>query len=536
MTAPSASTVAGLFLGALDRFPERTFLREFHGTAWSYREAARRVAAMARSLAAHGLAPGDRLVCWLEEIVPACFVQLACAHAGVIPVHFSSRLSAESVAQLVARVGARGVFTVAPLAEALAPWALPRVEPATEWEGGDAEARALLGRLAAERRAGDLFMLQPTSGTTGSFNLVMRTHTAVIHSAECHAVGFRAEDEPACRYAMVEPLTHGPGNYDLCTVLLLGAEGVLTSERDAQTSLAELREIDPAVIGGPPRLIRSLYKQYLAEGGEAKGRWFGPSAKVVASGGGLAELDAHRTAERQGVDVVEIYGMTETGFLALGVRGGWREGYVGRVLPGVELRIAPDGELLARTERQMLGYWGDPELTRARTTEDGFFYSGDYCEVTPDGWLKYLGRKKDVFNTPDGSNIYPAHIEQQILARDWARQVALVGDGQPFVVALVVVEEALAAGAGGAQGFLDPAAHRELHARVAVELRAINRGLADNERVRRFALFARPMEEALYRLAGQGKIARNRAAILAHYAEAIARLYSESAPSLARVV
>jgi long-chain acyl-CoA synthetase len=139
----------------------------------------------------------------------------------------------------------------------------------------------------------------------------------------------------------------------------------------------------------------------------------------------------------------------------------------------------------------MLGYFSDPGLTAARTS-DGFFRTGDYCEVTADGMLKYLGRKKDVFNTPDGSNIHPAHIEQLILDFDWVRQAALVGDGEPFLVALLVVAGVPAA-AANVTGYLDPPAHAALYARAAADLAALNRTLARNEQVRRFALFDRPM-------------------------------------------
>jgi long-chain acyl-CoA synthetase len=524
-------TVADLFLSALDRFPERTLMREFRGRSWTYREAAQRVAATVRSLGELGIEPGDRLVCYLEDITEAVFMQLACAHRGVITVHFSPRLSAESAAEVVERVEARGLFSTPALAPALHGRGLRLIEPAIAWEGSDAAAREALGSQAAARRSGDIYMYQPTSGTTGSFNLVMRTHAPFLHVAKCQAVGFRAE-EPA-RFSWAEPLTHGPGHYDLCTVLWLGGEGVIPSERDAAASLAELRALDPVEVGGPPRLIRSLYKQYLALGGEASGPWFGPSAKVLISGGGIAELEAHRVAERQGLDVVEVYGMTETGFLAMTERGHWRPGYVGRVLPGAELKVAPDGELLARTPWQMLGYFSDPGLTAARTS-DGFFRTGDYCEVTADGMLKYLGRKKDVFNTPDGSNIHPAHIEQLILDFDWVRQAALVGDGEPFLVALLVVAGVPAA-AANVTGYLDPPAHAALYARAAADLAALNRTLARNEQVRRFALFDRPMSDELYKLTGQGKIGRNRKAIQLHYRDELARLYSDAAPPLATV-
>jgi long-subunit acyl-CoA synthetase (AMP-forming) len=508
-------TVPELFLAAVDRYPERVFLRPFGARPVSYREAARRVAATAQALLDAGLGLGDRLVCYTEELVPALFVQLACAHTGVVPLHLPPRFAVDSMLALCRRIDARGLFTTASVA---AP-SLPLVDSA--WSGADAEARALLERLAASRRSSDVYQIQPTSGTTGQFNLVVRTHDPIVHTGWCYvdACGFRAADDPPLRVLFSQPLTHGPGNYSLCMVLRLAAEGVIPSELDAKARLAEVRELDPAFGALPFRVWRSLYDQYVAQG--AQGKWWSPSAAVLICGASAPDLEVLRAARAHGIDVMEHYGMVETGSLVLTERGAWREGWMGKVLPDVELRSAPDGELLARTPRMMLGYLDDRELTASEHTADGFFHTRDYCEITPDGYVRYLGRKKDRFNTLDGSNIHPGHIEQRLELLDWCKQVVLVGDRRPYVVALIVVDDATPIG--------------ELYERARNDIARINAQLETIEQVRRFALLDRPMSAELYKLAGQGKIGRNRQAIEAAYRDEIERLYADDAPDLCRV-
>jgi long-subunit acyl-CoA synthetase (AMP-forming) len=479
----------------------------------------------------------------VSEVLPASFVQLACAHLGVLPFPLAASVRPDEVLKQAERVEARGVFTTAAGVPALAGRA-PRLlslredgaapsgsEPLeTAWRGSDAAARELLGRRAADRRSDELYMLQPTSGTTGNFNIVMRTNLPILHSAGLLTVGFRAEQEPPVRLAMTQPLTHGPGNYDLVATLLLAGEAIVPSRLDREASLSELREFDPMIVGGPARVLQSLYDQYLAEGGEAKGRWFGPSVATLTSGAAAIDVEVLRLGARQGIDVVELYGMNETGLIAVTERGKWREGYVGQVLPEVTLKTAPDGELLVQSPWRMLGYFGDPELTAARM-EDGFFHTGDYCQVNAEGLLRYLGRKKDVFNTPLGYNIHPARIEALIEQHPWARQAALVGDQRAFVVALIVIAPGAASGAPN--GYLDPARHPEAYAAARADLARLNAQLEQVERVVRFALFDEPFGDALYATAGQGKITRNRPAILARFEREIAALYAPDAPRAA---
>jgi len=503
-------SVPELFAIALDRYPERVFLRPFGAPPVTYREAARRVAATSQALLDAGLGPGDRLVCYTEELIPALFVQLACAHTGVIPLHLPPRFAVEPMLALYRRIDARGLFTTASVA---AP-SLALVD--RTWAGSDAEARRLLEQLAASRRSSDIYQIQPTSGTTGNFNLVVRTHAPIVHTGWCYvdACGFRADDPPL-RVLFSQPLTHGPGNYSLCMVLRLAAEGVVPSELDTKARLAEVRELDPAFGALPFRVWRSLYDQYVAAG--AQGRWWSPSAAVLICGASAPDLDVLRAAQAHGIDVMEHYGMVETGSLVLTERGAWREGWMGKVLPDVELRSAPDGELLTRTPRMMLGYLDDPELTASEHTPDGFFHTRDFCELTPDGYVRYLGRKKDRFNTLDGSNIHPGHIEQRLETLPWCKQVVLVGDRRPYLVALIVGD-----------GPPSP----ELYARARTDIAAINQQLVTIEKVRRFALLDRPMSAELYKLAGQGKVGRNRQAIEVTYRDTIELLYSDQAPDV----
>src|SRR5262249_43044049 len=114
---------------------------------------------------------------------------------------------------------------------------------------------------------------------------------------------------------------------------------------------------------------------------------------------------------RLGLNLAEGYGMTETLITHLPAPGSMRPGYVGSAIPGVEAKVTEDGELLIRSPMNMLGYYRQPEATRASFTEDGFFRTGDLARIEPDGQLKIIGRVKEQFKTSKGKYVMPAPIE-----------------------------------------------------------------------------------------------------------------------------
>jgi long-chain acyl-CoA synthetase len=528
MTSRSISpSVAQLFVSAVERYPDRGFLRRIDGERddrVSYQAAAARVAAIAERLRGLGLGAGDRLVTWLDEIEASVYLDLACLHHGVVPAPIGASVSLDAALRLAQRVDARAVFTTldrVPELEARGVRAFA-IDPANHHHG---DALSVLRAAAARRSPDDLYVLQPTSGTTGELKLVMRQHHTFVRVGPLLAAGLARDAEPPTRILLVAALTHGMGQYLLATGVHLAAELCVTTRPDAASSLEEVRRLDPTYACLTPRVLASYHRQHAELGQDPEARVFGPALRTLVMGGAAPDPALLAHAVRHGIDAIETYGASEISLLAVTERGRWRPGVVGKILPDVTLEIRDDGELLARSGARMVGYYGDEPRTREAFTEDGFYRTGDFCEITPAHELRYVRRKRDVFNTHDGANLYPAVIEDLLERIPWVAQVFLVGDQRPYLVALFVIAGD-AAPDDVADGFLEPRTHEALHARARVELGRLNQQLEANQRVQRFALLARSFPADAYAVVGHGKVRRDRAALEARYAARIGELYA----------
>jgi long-chain acyl-CoA synthetase len=142
-----------------------------------------------------------------------------------------------------------------------------------------------------------------------------------------------------------------------------------------------------------------------------------------------------------GVPVLEGYGLTETtAALSANLPDDIRIGTVGRPLPGVSVAVADDGELLFRGGQVMTGYWKNPEATAAAIDSDGWFHSGDLGEIDADGFIRITGRKKEILVTAGGKNVAPAVLEDRIRTHALISQCMVVGDGKPFIAALITLD------------------------------------------------------------------------------------------------
>lgn len=507
-----------MFRAAALAHPDRDFIVTTEGDRhFTYAESARMLDALTESLADQALAAGDRVVFFLDASLPSILLNLACAHLGVVPVPLSPTFSQRALAQLCARVQAKGVITDRAHA------AIPEASPPVLFLGGllDATPRRgtveALARLAALPRHGSAscYLFQPTSGTTGDPKLIMRAHSVFDRVARVEALDI---PEASHRILLVAALTHGMGQYALATALHLGAALCIPTRMDTETSLAEVRALDPTLFFFTPRVMRALFDQRAP----ADRRWFGPSALAIYVGGSVTQPDVLRAADADGIEVLEGYGASEISLLATTRFGRWRAGSSGEVLPDVTLRIADDGELLAKSPGVMIGYYDDAELTREAYTGDGFYRTGDYCTIE-DGNLRYLGRKRDVFNTNEGANVHPGRIEEMLERLSGVRQAVLVGDQRKFLVALLVVDGPRT---DAPLGLLDEPSNAAAYERVRVALAPLNEGLEAVERVRRFALFTAPFPPEMYRVVGHAKTSRNRRLLAECYETSIATLYA----------
>jgi len=161
----------------------------------------------------------------------------------------------------------------------------------------------------------------------------------------------------------------------------------------------------------------------------------------AASGAAPLPLDLLAWYRKLGLNLLEGYGMTETLITHLPSSGSLRPGYVGAAIQGVEAKLAENGELLIRSPMNMLGYFRDPEGTRAMFTEDRFIRTGDVAIIDPDGQLKIVGRLKEQFKTSKGKYVAPAPIESRFMAHPMVEVCCLMGMGMPHPFAVIVLSE-----------------------------------------------------------------------------------------------
>ena len=165
-------------------------------------------------------------------------------------------------------------------------------------------------------------------------------------------------------------------------------------------------------------------------------------ARMLASGAAPIHLDLIRWFHGLGLPIAEGYGQTEVTLVTtLNPPGAIRTGTVGRPIPGVEIRIADDGEILVRAPNVCDGYWGNPKATAELIDSDGFLYTGDLGTIDRDGYLSISGRKKDLIITAYGKNIAPAEIETALSHEPLISQAVVVGDNRKFLTALLALDE-----------------------------------------------------------------------------------------------
>jgi long-chain acyl-CoA synthetase len=234
----------------------------------------------------------------------------------------------------------------------------------------------------------------------------------------------------------------------------------------------------------------------------------GGRIRVAASGAAPLGMDLARFYAAIGMPLIEGYGLTEGGVVCFNPVDRPKSGSIGKKMPGVELRLAEDGELLVKSPALFSGYYQDPGATEA-VLRDGWLYTGDIAEIDAEGYVYITGRKKELIVSSNGRKIYPARIELLFKTEPVINQVVLIGDRLPYVTALVTVNAAETA--SGAEAEVKKAVAR------------VNRQLAPFEQIRKFRVIEREFSIEAGELTPTMKVRRNR--VLENHRELVSELY-----------
>jgi len=232
-----------------------------------------------------------------------------------------------------------------------------------------------------------------------------------------------------------------------------------------------------------------------------------------------------------GIQIAEVWGMSETSCVATAnPPGAIRIGTVGKALPGVELKLAGDGELLVHGPIVMKGYRNDPAKTAEAIDPDGWLHTGDIATIDDDGYVRITGRKKDLIINAAGKNMSPSNIENAVLAASpLIGQVAAIGDRRPYIVALIVLDPDAAAFFAAQNGVGDHSAgvlagHRAVRAAVGAAVKTANGKLSRAEQIKRFAILPEFWEPGGDELTPTMKLKRR--PVAAKYAGIIESMYA----------
>ena len=422
-------------------------------------------------------------------------------------------------------------------------------------------------------RPSDTATIAYTSGTTGPPKGAVITHANLYHTV-MNATKMHHYDESDFGMAFL-PLTHMLQRMTVYAAMHLGIMGAYAESIDKLVE--NFQELRPTVQVSVPQIFDRIYnrvRQMLDSGSPLKRRifqWavdvgrktatcrhqnqslpffaalkhavahrlvfskihniFGGRVKYLLCGGAPMPMYLLDFFDAVGLLILEGYGLTETvAPVSVNRAERFKFGTVGQLIPGMEARIAADGELLLRGKGLFQGYYKDPEATAAAIDADGWFHTGDIGVIDKDGFLTITDRKKDLIVTAGGKNIAPQNIENLLRTLPLISQIMVYGDRRKYLTALITLNESELKIFAGRENLaqMEPAAladHQKVRQAVSDHVQAVNSRLAPYEQIKRFTILPRDFSEEAGELTPTLKI--RRLEIIKRYGDKIESLYGE---------
>jgi long-chain acyl-CoA synthetase len=487
--------IGQLFFARAAELGDRTFIKLQQGDRFdeiSWRVVAAMVQKVLLGLVALGVAPGDTVAIIGENCRQWLAADLATLSGGFTNVVLSPSLSDVMFFKVLAHAQCRAAFVqdAASVGRLLnlkghLP-ALSHIIAMEEFAGdlpntlsfdellkrGENLGREKFSTILEAVHPNDLATIMYTSGSTGEPKGVMRTQDNLLANiTNGSAIVLSPPDELTVN---ILSLNHLFGRFGFLKSAVTGRTTALIEAVETNLDLAVIQRLAPTGLAVVPRVMERIWDSVLGQDGNDRlwseleildhkrsdselsateaerfdelrarlnttvRRALGGRIKYIAYGGAAMPPRIMRFCELIGIPLIGSYGSTECGGVTLCGIGANRAGNLGKPFGNVQIRIADDGEILVRGPTVSPGYFKNPEATREAFDDAGWFFTGDLGVIEGDGSLRITGRKKDVFNCSDGSNIYPSFIELQLENEPFIRQAILLGDQRPFIAALLV--------------------------------------------------------------------------------------------------
>lgn len=487
-------TVVSAFAAHVTAQPDAVALGSGDGSVrWTRREYAHKAARLASAFSVLGVRPGDAVALLMGNRPEWQLSDLAALLVGATPFSLYVTAPPAESAELVSR--ARACLVVADpalLRDDHVPAGVP-VVTVDELDRLPTDPAF----VPHEPRPDDVATLIFTSGTTGRPKGVELTHSAIVFQLRALDSIVRLDGGATVSYL---PHAHIVDRVVGHYAALVGGTSV-TTVADPSTLFDVLRQVRPRLFTSVPRIwqrIERLMRDLLRDGAthEQLASRFGlDDAQWLVTGSAPLPTSTHEFFASVGLPLHDLWGLSETTAVATytGPDDAYRDraGTVGRPLHGTAVRLADDGEILVHGPHLARGYRDDPQATADSFTDDGWFRTGDLGEWRGE-FIAVTGRKKDLIITAGGENISPSRIEDIVAESPLVDQVLVLGDGRPFLVALVVPDFAELA-LHGLHGTPDEVVtDPRTRALVEAVLATANQKLGKAEQVRAHAVLPRP--------------------------------------------
>jgi long-chain acyl-CoA synthetase len=574
--------IGAIFFKRVTELGDRSFIKVQRGARFneiSWREFGANVRSAIFALHALGLGRGERVAIIGENSVNWLCADLATLSGGFPNVIVSPALSDATLLKVLAHSSCRAAFVQNDTAVGRLlnlKGQLPRLEHMVVLDGrgsglplslafdeflslGSSDDDERFCALLQSLHPDDLATIMYTSGSTGEPKGVMRTQNNLL--ANITNGGPVPVSKPGELTVLVLSLNHLLGRFGFLKSAVTGRSTAVIEATEGAVDLETIHALAPTALTLVPRVLEKLWEKIVDQKGcrgeserleelherrrqdaamteperlefdnlraalaRATREALGGRIKYIAYGGAALSPRLLNLFHLMEVPLLGSYGITECGGVTLSGVDDTTLGSLGRPFANVELRIAEDGELLVRGPTVTPGYFMNPEATREAIDPDGWFHTGDFANIDESGCLFIVGRKKDIFNCSEGTNIYPGHIELLLEGDRFIRQAVLLGDHRPFIAALIVAErKQIAARVNKPDSALEEEEIREV---IGARIRQINDGLESYEKIREFRILAADFPPDVRQVTVFQKIKVDRRAVEARYQELIGAIYS----------